>query len=137
MQDFSMQQTQKSSQLQVQKMSRKQILAVKLISMNNMELRDEIYKFADENPAFEITDDSFSDGIENFPANKKNERISQVRTGTASDSGNALSDKFQKMLENSPDFRESLQEHLLSQIKMSRLNPEEEKLCEKLIYLIG
>lgn len=133
MQDFSMKQTQKSSQLQVQKMSRKQILAVKLIAMNNMELRDEIYKFADENPAFEITDDSFSDGIENFPANKKNERISQVRTGTASDSGNALSDKFQKMLENSPDFRESLQEHLLSQIKMSRLNPEEEKLCEKLI----
>ena len=61
MQDFSMKQTQKSSQLQVQKMSRKQILAVKLISMNNMELRDEIYKFADENPAFEITDDSFSD----------------------------------------------------------------------------
>lgn len=133
MADFSLQQTQNASQVQVQRMSQKQIQAIKLISMNNTELRDEIYKFADENPAFEITDDSFSEGIKKVSPSQKNNRLSSVHLGKASASGNEMSDNFQKMLESSPDSRETLQEHLLAQARMSRLSDEEETLCEKLI----
>lgn len=133
MADFSLQQTQNASQIQVQRMSQKQIQALRLISMNNLELRDEIYKFADENPAFEITDDSFSEGIKKVSPSQKNQRLSSVHLGRTSAGGNEMSDNFQKMLESSPDFRETLQDHLLSQARMSRLSDEEEKLCEKLI----
>lgn len=133
MADFSLQQTQNASQIQVQKMSQKQIQAIKLISMNNTELRDEIYKFADENPAFEITDDSFSEGIKKVSPSQKNPRLSSVHLGRASSGGNEMSDNFQKMLESSPDSRETLNEHLLSQARMSHLSDEEETLCEKLI----
>lgn len=133
MQDFSLQQTQNASQIQVQKMSQKQIQAIKLISMNNTELRDEIYKFAEENPAFEITDDSFSEGIKKVSPSQKNQRLSSVHLGRATASGNEMSDNFQKMLESSPDSRETLKEHLLSQARMSHLSTEEETLCEKLI----
>ncbi len=133
MADFSLQQTQNASQIQVQRMSQRQIQALRLISMNNMELRNEIYKFADENPAFEITDDSFSEGIKKVSPSQKNSRLSSVHLGSTTASGNEMSDNFQKMLESSPDSRETLQDHLLSEARMSRLSDEEEKLCEKLI----
>ncbi len=131
MSDFSMRQTQTASQVQVQRMSQKQIFALNLISMNGQELRDEIYRFADENPALEIMESSFSEGVKKVSL--KNTDFSSVHTGFSSASGNSMSDNFQKMIESSPDGPESLSEHLLSQVRMSRLSEEEEVLCRKLI----
>lgn len=43
-------------------MSQKQILALKLIGMGSQELRDEIIRQAEENPAIEIISDPFAEG---------------------------------------------------------------------------
>ena len=43
-------------------MSQKQILALKLIGMGSQELRDEIIRQAEENPAIEIISDPLAEG---------------------------------------------------------------------------
>ena len=52
-------QIQKASQKQIQRMSQKQIQAVRFLTLGSRELRDEIYKAVEENPALEIVEDSF------------------------------------------------------------------------------
>ena len=59
-------------------MSQKQILALKLIGMGSQELRDEIIRQAEENPAIEIISDPFAEGAlsvrkKNAPALKESQ----------------------------------------------------------------
>ena len=60
MSEVGLSQTQRTSQIQTQLMSQKQILALKLIGMGSQELRDEIIRQAEENPAIEIIRDPFA-----------------------------------------------------------------------------
>ena len=53
----SQQQSAKQVQSQKQKMSQNQIRALRYLEMGTQDLRDEIYKIADENPAIEIVND--------------------------------------------------------------------------------
>ena len=62
MPEIKLSQTQKLSQSQVMKLSQQQLMAINLIAMGNMELREEIYRKAEENPALEITRDKFAEG---------------------------------------------------------------------------
>lgn len=128
MADFNINQTQKTTQIQSQILSQKQIQALKLIGMGSQELRNEIFSKIEENPALEIEKDNFEDGVK-IPTNIK----SQVHTGTASSSGSLESDTYQQMIESSPDERETLHEHLIHQLNMINLSDKEYKLCEKLI----
>ena len=52
-----MTQAQQQVQKQVQKLSQVQIQALKFLAMNSRDLRDEIYKAIEENPALEIVFD--------------------------------------------------------------------------------
>lgn len=111
---------QRQIQSQIQIMSQKQIQALKLLAMNSKDLTEEIYKAAEENPALVIT------------KNKSNWDGTKISSATAR--GEEASENFQAALEAKADDRESLQEHLLSQLNAMRLGATEKILCEKLIY---
>ena len=113
--------TQKTSQTQIMKLSQKQIMAMNLIAMGNLELREEIIKKAEENPALEISEDKFTI------------TKSSVHTGKVSSTGVEASEKYQAMLEAAPDKSETLQSHLLHQLNMTKLPENEENLCRKII----
>lgn len=132
MASFGMEQIQKASQIQTQKMSQNQIMTLKLLSMNSQDLRNEIYAQIEENPALEIVKDPFSDGPSTLKR-KNSSYQNNVRTGSVSAAGQLEADTYQQMLESSPDNRETLQEHLLHQLNMLTLSEQETELCQKLI----
>ena len=52
-------QQQKTTQIQAQRMSQKQIQSLKLLSMDAEDLRQEILSQVEKNPALEIVSDNF------------------------------------------------------------------------------
>lgn len=112
---------QKNVQIQTMKLSQQQIMAMNLIAMGSLELREEILKKVDENPALEIKEDKFSGNT------------NSVHTGKTSRAGEKASEKYQNMLESAPDETETLQEHLLHQLNMTNLPENEHRICKKLI----
>lgn len=117
---------QKNVQVQTMKLSQQQIMAMNFIAMGSLELREEILKKAEENPALEVKDDSFFE--------KKNSGlVPTVHMGKASRAGEEASEKYQNMLESAPDETETLQEHLIHQLNMTNLPQNEQRLCRKLI----
>lgn len=118
-------QVQKQTQRQRQVLSQRQIQAVNMISMSTKELKAEIYKAAEENPAIEIVSD------DNFNANYDSGDFSYSsgKRGLVADS-----DAYQKALEAQEDRGETLQQHLLNQLNMINLSDDEYELSERLIY---
>ena len=105
-------------QRQLQKISQRQIYALKLLSMNSSDLASEIYKEVSENPALEITYDP------NF----------EQKTFFGRESDGISSENLQQMLENTQTHSETLQEHLLHQLNSMNLSFDEIELSKKLIY---
>ena len=64
MASISVKQQQKLSQLQSMRLTQHQIFALKMLAMGAMELRSEIYKQAEDNPALEIVSDPLLDESE-------------------------------------------------------------------------
>lgn len=112
---------QKSVQAQIMKLSQQQIMAMNLIAMGSLELREEILEKVDENPALEIKEDKFAGSTDS------------VHTGISTASGEQAAEKYQSMLESAPDETETLQEHLIHQLNMTNLPENENRLCRKLI----
>lgn len=112
---------QKNVQIQTMKLSQQQIMAMNLIAMGSLELREEILEKVDENPALEIKEDKFLGNI------------NSVHTGKTSRAGEEAAEKYQNMLESAPDETETLQEHLLHQLNMINLPENEHRICKKLI----
>lgn len=112
---------QKNVQIQTMKLSQQQIMAMNLIAMGSLELREEILEKVDENPALEIKEDKFSGNA------------NSVHTGKASRAAEEAAEKYQNMLESTPDETETLQEHLLHQLNMINLPENEHRICKKLI----
>lgn len=112
---------QKNVQIQTMKLSQQQIMAMNLIAMGSLELREEILEKVDENPALEIKEDKFLGNA------------NSVHTGKASRAGEEAAEKYQNMLESAPDETETLQEHLLHQLNMINLPENEHRICKKLI----
>ncbi len=120
-------------QVQQQRMSQQQIMSLKLLAMGSLDLRDEIYGKAAENPALEIIGDSLERGTKT--ARESHSRFSDnTRYGSASAAGELASDNFQAALESHVDDRETLQEHLERQFNSMRHAPEEEALGLRLIH---
>ncbi|MCR4741889.1 MAG: hypothetical protein K5866_03340 [Treponema sp.] len=106
-------------QRQVQHLSQRQIQALGFLSMDSMDLREEIFKAVNENPALEIVSDPLK-------SKKSAENYSKKSSISA--------DAYQAALESKEDNRETLQHHLMSQVNMIKLSPDEKNLCERLIY---
>lgn len=110
---------QRQKQKQSQKISQRQIQAISMISMDSRDLRDEIFKEASENPAIEIVSDPLA---EDFSSEK------------IQNSSSYSSDKLQATIEAQEDNEETLQQHLMNQIQLSKLSQDEYELCRRLIY---
>lgn len=127
-------QQQKASQVQTQIMSQKQIMAVKLIGMGSFELRNEILSQAEENPALEIVRDPFAEGTGSVRKGDAFSRRNELSvSGRLSRDSFEASDTFQQLLESSPDHAETLQEHLIHQLNMTKLSELEYDFCRRLI----
>jgi len=127
-QSFSQKQSQK--QQQTFKMSQQQIQAVTFLEMGISDLREEIYKFAAENPALEIVGSkkskSSEDSLERFD--------SYESYGGNSRAGSDSSEAYQRALESREDKTETLQAHLMHQLNSINLSGDEYELSQKLIY---
>lgn len=113
-------QTQTASQKQIQRMSQKQIQAVRFLTLSTRDLREEIYKAVEENPALEIVED-----------------VSDASLGVSGErptSSGMTSDEYQRALENLEDNTETLQEHLLFQLNSMKIPQDVQTFCTKLIY---
>ncbi|MCR5290005.1 MAG: hypothetical protein K6E51_08460 [Treponema sp.] len=129
---FELQQTQKASQIQSQKMTQMQIYSLHMLSLGNQDLRSEIFSAVEKNPALEIVRDPYTnEGDENTRTSSY--MTDHTRTASVSASGMMKSDALQDILENRPDERETLQEHLLHQLYMMSLSHDEVDLCKRLI----
>lgn len=105
------QQVQSQSQKQIQKLSQVQIQGINFLEMDSLDLRNEILKAVNENPALKIVSDTYT-------AKKNSE----------------ASDAYQKAIESTADYDETLQEHLLHQLNSMNLSEDEYLVSEKLIY---
>ena len=131
---FQLQQrtSQVQKQTQTQKLSQQQLLSIKLLAMGSQDLRQEIYDAAARNPALIITRDLESEGVKWASVSGVNS--DNILIKSASKAGQEASDNFQKALEESPDLRQTLQEHLEFQFLSTSHSPAEEKLGLKLIW---
>lgn len=116
----SQQQSAKQVQSQRQKLSQNQIRALRYLEMGSQDLRDEIYKIAEENPAIEIVNDPL----------ELRSKSSHSEKRTSSVDG----EKLQQILENTEDRTETLQSHLMHQLNLMKLPPDEVEVSKKLIY---
>ena len=123
--DFQQIQSVISLQSQEQKLSQRQIFAMKILSMNNRELRDEILKTVKSNPALEIVKD-FS--LDKNKLLNKDFNFSEYKTVNVSAGKNELSDSYNAMLESSVDSTKSLQEHLMFQLNIMKISCAREKI---------
>lgn len=117
--NLSQNQHQTQNQRQLQRMSQRQIQAVTYLSMSAKDLREEILKAVSENPAIELVNDPVD-----FSQPEQTARM-----GSSSDS-----DAYMRALENNEDRPKTLQEHLIEQLNLTRLSPDEYDLCHSLIY---
>jgi len=131
MPDFSYAQVQRTSQVQRQTMSQRQIQALNLLAMNSQDLSAEIYKAVDTNPALEVVNDPLTaDGAPHVPKSLPGDN---TRVGTATSAGIEKAEKYQEAYENAADTRETLQEHLLFQLNVMKLSADERAVGEALV----
>ena len=120
--DLSQHQTQTQQQI----LSQRQIQSLEILSLGSDDLREAIYKAAEENPALVVTKDTLT-GSRLAPRDYT--RVSNRVSAAAKEA----SDNFAAVLEAQADERESLQEHLLQQFRVLSLPQEELDIGEKLI----
>lgn len=116
--DFNLQQRQ--LQKQIQTMSQKQIMSLKILSLSGQDMRKVIEKTVEENPVLSFKKTSY--------------KSDYTKIAAASSEGIEASENFQAALEAKADTRESLQDHLMQQLNLMRITDTEKKICEKLIY---
>jgi len=106
-------------QKQSQKLSQRQIQAINMLSMSSRDLKAEILKALEDNPALEIIPD-------------RKGRSDSSYNGESRTSVN--SDVYQQTLESTESYGETLQQHLVSQLDMMKTSPDEYDLTKRLIY---
>ncbi len=112
-------------------MSQRQVQALSLLAMGAEDLREEVLKEAEKNPALEILSDKFQSGLQS--ARFKKSPDGNLRVGVASSLGEEKAAAFQEILESRPDERKSLFLHLTAQLNLLNLDAAEKSLCQKII----
>lgn len=107
-----------------------------MLGLSSRDLREEIYREVNENPALKIVKDPGG----NFNQNQKNQN-SGVNGGnfeterySENYSRGSGGGDLESALEATEGHKETLQQHLMSQLNMSRVTSDEYDLCQKLIY---
>lgn len=113
-------------------MTQQQIMSLKILSLPSVDLREEIYNAVAKNPALDLYDDSFENGV--ATAGERSRFSDDIHYGKPGREGELASDNFQSALENNVDSRESLYSHLEFQIEAMNIPDCERNLCLKLIH---
>ncbi|MBP5359425.1 MAG: hypothetical protein J6Y69_09655 [Treponema sp.] len=132
MADFSLSQAQTQIQSQVQVMSQRQIQSLEILSLSSADLREAVYKAAEENPALEIVRDKLESGVDlkKRSAGYDGTKISSLHSHALEEA----SDTFQATLESRADEKEPLQDYLIHQLNMLELTESEKSLGQHLIH---
>ena len=117
---------------QQMKLSPQQLQSLRILELNNLELRDSIYEEIEKNPFLEIVKDARAENESLSKIQKSN--YDNIRLKDKSLINEEKSDNFQAFLENQPEKTESLQDHLLSQYRIMVKNQIELDLGTKIIY---
>lgn len=112
-------QVQSITQTQRQHFSQKQIYSLHILALNNKEMQTEIQNAANENPVLEIK--RYIPSYDN------------THTSTVTKAQEELSEKYTKAFEENESAKETLQEHLLSQLNMINLLEDEYAIGKALI----
>ncbi len=104
-------------------MSPQMIQSIQIMSLPVEDLRERIFEEVEKNPALEV----LSDGKFSNRGPVDTTRVSS-RVGSSVES-----DDFQAFIENTQDYQESLQDHLLSQLRVIPLTEDELRIGERII----
>lgn len=125
-------------QEQRQKLSPQMIQSIRLMSLPLQELKDEIQQEIEINPALEVIEDRSTMSLESIPEERESESDAQRRFEDSSDpgfsrSGDGDSDSKRMFLEGAITSPETLQEHLLWQLRLQPISPRQRAIGEALI----
>jgi RNA polymerase sigma-54 factor len=114
------------------------IQSIKLMAMPLQELKEQIQEEIEANPALEIVSDASTLSLESLPEGESKESEEAAPFENSSDSGFAsrsLSDDDSKrmFIEGAIARAETLQEHLLSQLRVQRIDEDKRSIGEALI----
>jgi RNA polymerase sigma-54 factor len=125
-------------QEQRQKLSPQMIQSIRLMSLPLQELKDEIQQEIEINPALEVMEDRSTMSLESIPEEREVDSETQQRFENSSDPGFSHSndndsDSKRMFLEGAITSPETLQEHLLWQLRLQPISPVQRDIGETLI----
>jgi RNA polymerase sigma-54 factor len=121
---------------QRQKLNPRMLQSIKILAMPLTELTEEIQAEIEANPALEVLDDHSEVSLESYAEDKADGPSDSWEDENADFSYSSASpddDSKRKFLEGAIALPESLQEHLLAQLRMLPLSPSTRELGERLI----
>ncbi len=121
---------------QRQKLNPRMLQSIKILAMPVVELTEEIRRELEANPALEVLDDRSELSLESYAEAKIDDSGEDWSDGTEDYSyrqTEADEDAKHKFMEGAIALPESLQDHLLAQLRMLSLNPTIRAIGERLI----
>jgi len=125
-------------QEQRQKLSPQMIQSIRLMALPLQELKEEIQQEIETNPALEVIEDRSTMSLESIPEESEADSEANQRFENSSDPGFSRSsdddsDSKRMFLEGAITSPETLQEHLLWQLRLQPLPQEKREIGERLI----
>ncbi|HPB66105.1 MAG TPA: RNA polymerase sigma-54 factor, partial [Spirochaetales bacterium] len=125
-------------QEQRQKLSPQMIQSIRLMALPLQELKEEIQQEIEANPALEVLEDRSTMSLESIPEERESESEAVQRFENSSDpgysrSGDDDSDAKRMFLEGAITYPETLQEHLLWQLRLQPITPSQREIGERLV----
>ena len=140
--DSLIMQLQRPSLSQIQKftMNPQLLQSIKLLELPILDLREKIAEELEKNPALEVVEDRSTVSLDAEAPAQKDEHeffdtssVSVTDSGFISRGGEAASDEQRRFLEGALSHSETLQEHLLWQLRLEPADEEMRQFCETLI----
>ncbi|PKL23182.1 MAG: RNA polymerase sigma-54 factor [Spirochaetae bacterium HGW-Spirochaetae-3] len=125
-------------QEQRQKLSPQMIQSIRLMALPLQELKEEIQQEIEANPALEVIEDRSTMSLESIPEEKESDSEAVQRFENSSDPGFSRSndddsDSKRMFLEGAITVAETLQEHLLWQLRLQPISQAQRAIGERLI----
>lgn len=126
------------TQIQTQKLSPQMIQSIKLMALPLLELKEEILQEVEINPALEILEERSEVSLESLPEDRETDYDTELRFENSSDPGfspqnSGDQDSKHSFLEGAIARPESLQDHLLWQLRLQPIPQSQRELGERLI----
>lgn len=123
---------------QRQKLSPQMIQSIKLMALPIQELKEQIQEEIETNPALEVLEDRSTISLESMPeagepGSERDEFFENSSDPGFASRSRSDDDSLRMFLEGAISRAETLQEHLLSQLRIQRLTPRQREIGEALI----